>query len=1185
VSTQIIRWLHISDLHLGQRGGEVWWQVREEFRVSLERMLKELGPPHLVLLTGDLAFSGALEQYELVDRFLEALRGWIAAAGGDPPLVVAVPGNHDLQRPEAERAREYLFLEMYDELDNPVVSGERKRLWEESDASSIAPLFEGYSAWLTRSLIPRLEGRGHELHRSFFPGDLSIIVEPEPGFRLGLVGLNAAWAQYHKGDFERKLQLPATQFQAALQHSADGPLSFFRRCHRALLLMHQPPMWLTERAEAEFYGSVYTPDRFAACLYGHLHEGRCETVNLFGATRCYFQARSLFGLEHYGTLNEERSFGYAFGSISSDGEVRIWPLWRFQRGAMHWAFVRDERYEMIDASGAARLRSPDAPSSDPRAEPEPIVARDQLDDYRRWALDKYGDMELRGVGAGDFRLRMNDVYVPLRIMARAPSLDPEAPGCGPLALKRGLDDIDLLEAFGHAGPERKLAIFGDPGAGKTTALRKLLHQVLTVGPASIGLDGEALPVFLRLRRLDRDRLGWPISRFIQDELEEMAPSRFAGLGEALWQRGDLLLLLDGLDEVPDAHLRAEVCRSIESSLTGLDGIACAVSCRYAGYGGDVSLGCRFLHLDVRPLDHKLIGRLVRAWFAAAHQCMAARDEPAAEVGHRAAEEAADLLSRLDELTSQRFKVLISNPLLLTLLCVVVLRGGEIPRGRAQFYGSCLDVLLGSWLRGKKGAPPLAPEEALSLLRPVAYFLHSQGRRDDMRPEELIRVMEPHLAPLRRKLGQSLPADEVLGWLHRRAGVLTEYSPGRYGFMHLGLQEYLTAAHIAREGGRPLRELAANIGAEWWEEVLLLSLALPEHHVFEPLMTLVAKSDALVREWDLIRRCLNESHEVLARPFLPLFRWPRREKAHMAAALRLFADRPEPELVAAAEKAARDRDPSVAAAAQAFFTRASRPEAPPAGPVAPGQAFVEPLLGINFIWIPGGRYQIGAEDIPFPGAFNPQWVEVPPFLLAETPVTNRQYGLFLDATGHEEPAYWRERRFSDPEQPVVGVNWHDATTFCEWLSEASGLTMALPSEVQWEVAARGADGRRYPWGENEPTPELANFAENTDTTTTVGAYPSGRGPFGHLDLAGNVWEWCGDDVNEDFCQDAEGIAKVLYWTEDDVRAHRALRTLRGGCWIRDAPHLRSAFRLRYPAWDQNHDVGFRVAAASAVSFQG
>jgi hypothetical protein len=187
----------------------------------------------------------------------------------------------------------------------------------------------------------------------------------------------------------------------------------------------------------------------------------------------------------------------------------------------------------------------------------------------------------------------------------------------------------------------------------------------------------------------------------------------------------------------------------------------------------------------------------------------------------------------------------------------------------------------------------------------------------------------------------------------------------------------------------------------------------------------------------------------------------------------------------------------------------------------------------------------------------------PTLAAEARVAGIAGRLLQTLTAYQyrprwgEPDEW-ELQLEAPNRPVVGVSWHEAAAYCRWLSEQRGEPVRLPTEAEWERAATPERGE-YPWGEDEPDPERANFDGNVGRPTPVGIYPSGDGPYGHSDLAGNVWEWCTDRY-EFHGEDARG--------------------LRGGGWFLPAVHLRAAYRLGYPAWSRNVDIGFRVAAVPA-----
>lgn len=243
-----------------------------------------------------------------------------------------------------------------------------------------------------------------------------------------------------------------------------------------------------------------------------------------------------------------------------------------------------------------------------------------------------------------------------------------------------------------------------------------------------------------------------------------------------------------------------------------------------------------------------------------------------------------------------------------------------------------------------------------------------------------------------------------------------------------------------------------------------------------------------------------------------------------------------------------------------------------------EPWTEPLTRIRFLWVPGGTFTMGsAEDEPasYDDERPAHAVTLRGFWLAETPVTNQQHAAYLEAEPDApEPRYWRDRRFSGREQPVVGVTWYDAVAFCRWLGRASQRQVELPSEAQWEYAARGPEGRRHPWGDEPPDQTRGCFGLDLTTgqTAPVGQYPRGRGPFGHLDLAGNVWEWCRDTW------DAAAYSQEALWSrpspmlEDDGVDERACR---GSSWGHPAGGLRAAYRHHHRADGWGGGLGFRV----------
>jgi formylglycine-generating enzyme required for sulfatase activity len=226
---------------------------------------------------------------------------------------------------------------------------------------------------------------------------------------------------------------------------------------------------------------------------------------------------------------------------------------------------------------------------------------------------------------------------------------------------------------------------------------------------------------------------------------------------------------------------------------------------------------------------------------------------------------------------------------------------------------------------------------------------------------------------------------------------------------------------------------------------------------------------------------------------------------------------------------------------------------------PGEERINEKDGSVLLYIPGDEYVLGE-------ASDRHRVILSPFWIAKYPVTNEQYGRFLKENPEAKtPEFWGDKRLNQPRHPVVGVSWDEAKAYCAW----AGLQ--LPSEAQWEAAARGTDERRFPWGNDEPTPEYANFDRREYGTTPVGAFPKGAGPFDTLDQAGNVWEWCEDVWNADAYKERDGKKDPVSTTGE-----RAVRCLRGGSWSYPARSLAAAYRNWDRASDRYWNIGFRCS---------
>jgi formylglycine-generating enzyme required for sulfatase activity len=238
-----------------------------------------------------------------------------------------------------------------------------------------------------------------------------------------------------------------------------------------------------------------------------------------------------------------------------------------------------------------------------------------------------------------------------------------------------------------------------------------------------------------------------------------------------------------------------------------------------------------------------------------------------------------------------------------------------------------------------------------------------------------------------------------------------------------------------------------------------------------------------------------------------------------------------------------------------------------------------LKGMEMIHIPASKFLMGSDE----GKDNekpPHEVYLDGFYIARHPVTNGQYEEFVSATGHDQVRVWRKETYRKGKEnhPVVSVSWHDALAYCRWLSEETGEEMRLPTEAEWEKAARGTDLRRYPWGHEFDKSKCNTQESAIGGTTPVGKYsPRGDSPYGVADMAGNVWEWCSTRWGKGWDE-----CDYPYPYEKDERENlegEYSRLLRGGAWNYLPGAARCAARNGHtPASRYNHS-GFRCARGS------
>ena len=209
---------------------------------------------------------------------------------------------------------------------------------------------------------------------------------------------------------------------------------------------------------------------------------------------------------------------------------------------------------------------------------------------------------------------------------------------------------------------------------------------------------------------------------------------------------------------------------------------------------------------------------------------------------------------------------------------------------------------------------------------------------------------------------------------------------------------------------------------------------------------------------------------------------------------------------------------------------------------------------NMVFIPEGYFQMGASsgnDDEKPMHF----VYTSGYYIDKYEVSNKDYQAFMDATGHPAPSFWDDPRFNDLEQPVVGVSWHDAMSYAKWKGRR------LPTEAEWEKAARGNDGRLWPWGRKFDKGFFFFFVnifgqnDNYAHTAPVNYYHSGVSPFGLYNTAGNVWEWCLDWYDENYYRNSPEI------NPEGPQGPLKMKVLRGGSWVNSIEGVKVVKRAR------------------------
>jgi formylglycine-generating enzyme required for sulfatase activity len=823
------------------------------------------------------------------------------------------------------------------------------------------------------------------------------------------------------------------------------------------------------------------------------------------------------------------------------------------------------------------------------------------------------------------QIRLSAVYTALLTLSE----DDTGPG-GRGRADGGANRLSALDML-NAAP--RLVLLGGPGSGKSTFVNvvalSLAGELLGLpGPSLATLTaplpgeeqrdepprpqrwdhGPMLPVHVVLRDL-ASRLppanhpvdAQTILAFIRSGLEQAALEDFMPSMLQELHRG-ALILLDGLDEVPDAHeRRQQIKQAVQQFAATFGNCRYVVTSRtYAYQRQDWKLD-GFAQVQLLPFTQAQIDGFVDAWYAHMVQLLKLPEEAARDRAEALKQE----IGR-----NERIRDLAERPLLLTLMAQLQTQGGgTLPQRREELYDKAVDLLLNTW-EGMKVR--VRPDGTKDFEPSLTEWLNAD--RDDIRKQLNRLAFEAHrdqpqmtgtadiaqhqlVTALLRASSRSadVQVKRLEQYLRDRAGILAAHGEGMYQFPHRSFQEYLAACHLTDDEFPDQLAALALADTNRWREVALLAGAkaargssLSAWALSETLCPAPSQPAANTADhWGalLAGGVLVESANLreVARRDLPKLERIRDWQLTILRGARL----PAVERALAGRTLAALGDP--------------RPD-------------VTSLDGMQFCLVPPGPFMMGSDDVDYEKPEHT--LELPyAYLISRFPVTVAQWREHLTASGPDtanNPA--ASGRANDP---VTSVSWHDAMDFCDALTERwkgrlpPGFVVSLPSEPEWEKAARGGEQipeapawvglpdlalafasagrsktnpsprREYPWGD-EFDAEKANAELIVGETSAVGTFPAGSGPYGSEDMAGNVWEWTRSLWGDDLFRPA---FTYPYRFDDRAREDRranneVYRVVRGGSWYGRRGGARCAYRGWGGPGGRDGDLGFRVVLRSA-----
>ena len=511
------------------------------------------------------------------------------------------------------------------------------------------------------------------------------------------------------------------------------------------------------------------------------------------------------------------------------------------------------------------------------------------------------------------------------------------------------------------------------------------------------------------------------------------------------------------------------------------------------------------------------------------------------------------------------------PLLLTLMAQVHSRYGKLPRDRADLYESVVNLLLSLWearivrARGDscQSAPDMVPglnipvDKLRRVLEKAALSAHQKQERqtDDRRAVcadisrgELLELLEAETD------GDLANAREAISYMEQRSALIQAKDNRTFSFPHRTFQEYLAATAIVKgfEDYELVLKECLSQDLEWWREVFLLAAGYGREngkHIFNLVEALLPfgpdEEEAEMTAQNAAFACLAAQAMAETR----FFELASGDKGKKDGRFKTILGRVRGWLLAAMSA-----DQALSAKQRCEAGDALNHVGDPR--FDPDQWYLPSGENSGFVEIPPGSFYMGSDkkhdNMAREDEFPRHRVELTGYSIGTYPVTVAQYKAYLQSEQLEPTDGWKDKNKYD-NRPVVEVSWHDAVKYCEWLTarlreNGRNVQATLPTEAQWERAARSEEYCVYPWGDDADANKLNCGETGIVSPSPVGCFPSGKSRSGLLDMSGNVWEWCLDQCDFD-------MEKLIIVTDtyqdgvvDPVCEKGSARVLRGGSWV-------------------------------------